>query len=137
VVTDGKAEFRNFSLNKAILAGPCWIKDLTLTLSRFRRFSYAMMGDVSKMFLQVKLAEPDRVYHRFLWTPDPNKEPEEYEFQVHCFGNAGSPSVAISVVRDYAKKNKKRFPRAAEAILNSTHVDDTLDSFRLSKRPSG
>jgi hypothetical protein len=130
VVTDGKAEFRNFSLNKAILAGPCWIKDVTLTLSRFRRYSYAMMGDVSKMFLQVQLAEKDRVYHRFLWTPDPKAEPDEYEFQVHCFGNAGSPSVAISVVRDYAKKNAKRFPRASEAILNSTHVDDTLDSFK-------
>jgi hypothetical protein len=89
-----------------------------------------MMGDVSKMFLQVKLAQQDRVFHRFLWTPDPDKEPDEYEFQVHCFGNAGSPSVAISVVRDYARKNIKRFPRAAEAMLDSTHVDDTLDSFK-------
>jgi hypothetical protein len=88
-----------------------------------------MMGDVSKMFLQISLAEKDRKYHRFLWTPDKSKEPEEYEFKVHCFGNAGSPSVAISVVRDYAKKNQKRFPRAADAILNATHVDDTLDSF--------
>jgi hypothetical protein len=129
VVTDGKAEYRNFSLNKAMLAGPSWIKDVTLTLARFRRYSYAMMGDVSKMFLQISLAEKDRKYHRFLWTPDKNKEPEEYEFKVHCFGNAGSPSVAISVVRDYAKKNQKRFPRAADAILNATHVDDTLDSF--------
>lgn len=129
VVVDGKAVYRNSSLNKSTLTGPCMIKDIMCTLSRFRLNEVAVMADVTQMFLRISLAQKDRVYHRFLWNPDPNVEPDEYQFNVHCFGNAGSPAVAISVIREHARLNKKRFPRAVETMLESTHVDDTLDSF--------
>ena len=133
LVVDGKAVYKNASLNKSTLTGPVQIRDVILTLTRFRKHSVAIIADVAQMFLRVLLDPKDRQYHRFFWHPDPEAVPDEYEFCVHCFGNAGSPAVAISVIRDHAKKNQKLYPEAAETILESTHVDDTLDSFTDSK----
>ena len=129
VVADGRAEYKGRSLNGSMLAGPCKIRDITHTLTRFRRFQYVLVADVSRMFLQVYLDPQDRVYHRFLYADSPEKEPKEYEFLVHCFGNAGSPTVAISVVQNFAKTLIDVNPRAVETVLESTHVDDTSDSF--------
>ena len=39
-----------------------------------------------------------------------------------------SPFQALFVVRHHAEENREAFPRAAEAILDSTYMDDTMDS---------
>ena len=129
VVADGRAEYKGRSLNGSMLAGPCMITDLMKPIIRFRRFPVAVTADVSRMFLQVRLEPKDRPYHRFLFTEKEGEEPEEYEFLVHCFGNAGSPTIAISVVRHFAKTKIDQCPRAVETVLESTYVDDTVDSF--------
>jgi transposase InsO family protein len=129
VVTDCKAKFNNKSLNDAVLPGPCAIPDMTLTLTRFRHKNVAVVADVARMFLQVALPPEDRRYHRFLHAFNPDEPPKEYEFLVHVFGNAGSPTVSTTVVRNYAQICKDRYPNAAEIILKNTHVDDTLASY--------
>ena len=129
VVADARAEYKGRSLNGSMLAGPCLIREVSLTLARFRRFSVAVIGDVSRMFLCVALDPKDRPYHRFLYHDDPKADPEEYEFLVHCFGNAGSPTIAIYVVQAHAQTKIDECARAVETVMESTHVDDTSDSF--------
>jgi hypothetical protein len=134
IVANCKAKFNNKSLNDAVLSGPCLIQDVSLTLTSFRESNKAFLGDLTQMFLRVWMRPEDRVYHRFLHSPTLGGPPQEMEFLVHCFGNAGSPAIAISVLRHHAEKNKQKYPLAYPLIMDSTHVDDILGSFDTTEK---
>ena len=130
-VMDGKAIcICGKSINDyCFLQGPNLMCDLAKVLLRFRQFDYAFTGDVSKMFLKILVPEEYRKYHRFLWYNDYDDSTLKYlEFLGHLFGNVGSPTCAIWTVQKLATQFKDKYPRASEAILKSTIVDDTLDS---------
>jgi Pao retrotransposon peptidase/Family of unknown function (DUF5641) len=129
VVLDCKAKFNNKSLNDAIFPGPKLLPELPEVLLRARHRDVLLMGDISEMFLQVVLAPEDRPFHRFLHQWKKDGPIVTLEFQVHCFGNAGSPAVAVWVIQDLARRFQKLYPRAAEMILKSTYMDDNIDSF--------
>ena len=102
------------------------MNDLSKVLLRFRRFEYAIQADVSMMFLQVELHPRDRKFHRFLWRE--KSRLVVYEFLRHLFGNTGSPAVAIFCIKQTARLFKSELPSAAEMVLQSSIVDDMLDS---------
>src|SRR5208282_2299042 len=122
-VCDGRAKFNNKCLNDAVLPGPKLMNSLPEVMIRFKKLPVAVMGDIKEMFLHVSLAEPARKYHRFVHREHPDDPIEEYEFMVHCFGNAGSPAVAIYTIKMAAERFKEKYPGAAACILNSTVVD--------------
>ena len=115
-------------LNKFVLSGPKLMNDVVAVLLRFRSGLVGFTGDVSKMFFRIKLREEDKPYHCLLWRNRETDAPQAYMFQVHVFGNAGSPFVAIYALRDQAQRHKADKPQAAETISRSALVDDILDS---------
>ena len=70
--------------------------NLVGVLCRFRRYSYAIICDVEKMFHQFIVRVNDRDYLGFLWWPDGDvkKEPKEYRMKIHLFGATSSPGCA-------------------------------------------
>ena len=71
----------------------------------------------------------DQPYHRFLWRHlqiDP--EPNIYEFDRVIFGVNSSPFQAQFVAQEHAKQHQSEFPLVAETILESTYMDDSIDS---------
>ena len=129
IVFDASANFQNISLNDSIFCGPKLQANLINVLVRFRMRKIGLACDVHEMFLQIEMAEEDRKYHRFLWRDvDVTKEPRIYEFNRLVFGNTASPFLAQLISRHNAEKHQKKFPRAAETILSSTFMDDSLDS---------
>jgi hypothetical protein len=130
IVFDGRAKYFNKSLNDAIYPGPNLANELVVVMLRFRHKEIAICSDISEMFLNILLDPQDRVYHRFLFRPERKGEVEQYEFQRHTFGNCGSPCVANFVIRYHAQKKGADLPLAAEALLKSTLMDDTLCSVR-------
>ncbi len=122
VVMDCKVD-----LNKHLLAGPNLLNEVPAVLLRFRSGLYTFSGDVKKMFLRIFLPEEDKPFHCFLWRT-PSGELEFLQFQVHVFGNAGSPFLALFVVKEHAKQYAEKEPKAVETIFHSTLVDDVLDS---------
>ena len=122
VVMDCKVE-----LNKYLLAGPNLLNEVPAVLLRFRSGLYTFSGDVKKMFLRIFLPPEDRPFHCFLWR-DKDGNIEVLQFQVHVFGNAGSPFLAVFVVQEHARKYKNQFPAAVDTICRSTLIDDVLDS---------
>lgn len=96
MVFDGGATFQGTSLNSELLQGPNLTSSLFGVLTRFRQEPVACMGDIQAMFYQVKVAEEDRDFLRFLWWPDGDlsKEPTGYRMTVHVFGAVSSPSCA-------------------------------------------
>ncbi len=115
------------SLNRYLLAGPSLINEVLVVLLRFRSGLFSFSGDVQQMFLRILLAPPDRPYHCFLWKGD-RREPVVFQFQVHVFGNAGSPFLAVFVVREHARGYQNKHPAAVDTLFHSTLIDDVLDS---------
>ncbi|XP_073783913.1 uncharacterized protein isoform X2 [Danio rerio] len=112
VVFDCGAAFKGTSLNDQLLQGPNLTNSLLGVLVRFRQEPIAFMADVKAMFHQVKVAEEDTDFLRFLWWPDGdiNQDSVEYRMKVHLFGAVSSPSCACYALRRTAEDNKDDFP---------------------------
>ncbi len=117
------------ALNKFLLPGPNLLNEVVGVLLRFRSGKVTVAGDIKQMFLNIRLAPEDRPYHCFLWNQNPeDSDPIVYQFQRHVFGNAGSPCVAVFVLKEHARKSQASAPAAVDTLLNSTLIDDVLDS---------
>ena len=127
-VMDAAAKHRGSCINYFLLTGPNLMQDLPTALMRFRARSVALSGDVSEMFLQVRMNPEDCAYHRvLLW----NELGDEIvlEFLRHVFGSTCSPVIAMFAARFLARPFEELYPRAIEVITNSTIMDDGMDSF--------
>ena len=129
IVFDASAKFNEVSLNDIVLQGPKLQNDLFAVLLRLRREPVALMCDIKEMYLQIKLQPEDQPYHRFLWRNlETDKEPDIFEFDHVVFGVNSSPFQAQFVAWEHAKKHQPEFPLAAVTILESTYMDDSMDS---------
>ena len=65
-VFDSAAKFKGRSLNGMMHARPKLQNDLVDIFIHFRSVPVASVGDIWEMFLQISLAEKDRLYHCIL-----------------------------------------------------------------------
>ena len=92
IIFDASAAQDGTSLNNFIYQGPKLQRDLVNVLLRFRRYPIAIVGDISEMYLQVKIKEEDQSMFRFLWHYLNEKSPvihENYVWNEHS--STGSP----------------------------------------------
>ena len=116
------------NLNKHLLAGPNLLNEVVHVLLRFRSGLYSFSGDVRQMFLRILLPPEDRPFHCFLWREGEGGPLVVFQFQVHVFGNAGSPFLAVFVVKEHARRYQQEKSVAVETLMHSTLIDDVLDS---------
>ena len=127
IVFDASAKCEGFSMNDTILPGPKLQKNLNDVLLRFRKHPVALVCDIAEMHLRIEVAPKDRPYLRFLLL-EKEKEPEEFEFNRVVFGVNSSPFQAQFVAQANAERYKDELPMAAETVLKSTYMDDSMDS---------
>ena len=121
IVFDASAQKDGISVNDLIHAGPKLPNDLFDVLIRFRRISVAVIRDISKMYLQIKLRPDDCKYLPFLLRHmDQLKERSCYKFHRLVFGLNSAPSEAQYISQKNAKENQKEFPLAMGTVLKST-----------------
>ena len=78
---------------------------------------------------QVEIEDRDRPYFRMLWRDlDSSREPEVYEFSRVVFGKNSAPMEAQFVAQENARRHQDVYPMAAETVLKSTYMDDSIDS---------
>ena len=81
------------------------------------------------MYLRIGIAHECKPIHRFLWRGiNQDRQPVTYQFDQVVFGVNSSPFQAHFVLQHHAKKFKETFPLAAETVLRSTYMDDSMDS---------
>ena len=87
IVFDASAKDRNHvSLNDAMYQGPKLQNDLFQVLMGFHSKPISLASDISEIYLQIKMHEPDRKYHHFLWRDlDQSKVSVSYEFSSLVF----------------------------------------------------
>ena len=129
IVFDCTAKCNGVSLNDMIYAGPKLQQDLFNVLVRFRRNPVGIACDIKEMYLQIEIEEKDRSHFRLLWRDlDPSREPDVFEFSRVVFGKNSAAMELQFVAQENARRNQDRYPRAAETVLKSTYMDDSIDS---------
>ena len=129
IVFDCAAKCNGISLNDMIYAGPKLQQDLFNVLVRFRRNPVGIACDIKEMYLQIEIEEQDRSHFRLLWRDlDPSREPDVFEFSRVVFGKNSAPMESQFVAQENARRNQDRYPLAAETVLKSTYMDDSIDS---------
>ena len=129
IVFDASAKPPNKkSLNGNLVFGPPLELNILAIELRFRTRKYALIGDIGKMFLQIKVREEDRDYLRFLWRdPEKSGEPEVWRWNSLIFGAADSPFQAIKTLVQEKRKqgNLSEIEQKVWDVLdNNTYVDD-------------
>lgn len=131
IVFNCSLEFQGTSLNSNLHQGPDLASSLMGVLLRFRQESVAIVGDISKMFYQVKVPRHHADYMRFFWLNSDGKS-VEYRLLVHVFGAKSSPSVA-----NYALKQCTNYTQCTETVNSAVqcnfYVDDFLKSVSSEK----
>ncbi len=92
LVFDAKAAYNKVSLNSQIEDTPNRLNDLVLTLLNLRRYPFAITGDISEMFLRIRLDPNDKRYHRFYHNG------KHYQWTRILFGNKCSPNASQKVL---------------------------------------
>lgn len=129
IVFDCSAKCDGISLNDTIHAGPKLQTELFDVLVRFRKNPVGIACDIKEMFLQIEIEEKDRPYFRILWRDyESEREPDEYEFTRVVFGKNSAPMESQLVAQENARRHQDRYPLAAETVLKSTYMDDSIDS---------
>ena len=126
IVFDSAEKVKGISRNDLLEKGPNLLNDLTGILLRFRRYKYAVAGDISKMFLQILLNPDDPVFHRFLRRKDPQYKPEIYQFKTVIFGDAPSPFLACYVIKRVLKDHNDSNVDVFNALNRNLYMDDLL-----------
>lgn len=126
VVFDGScATSTGVSLNDALLAGPTIQDDLFSLLIRFRCHLYVLTGDIEKMYLQVRIQEPDQKYLKILWRNEKG-ELSAYQFNRLVFGLKPASFLATRSIAQLAEDELSKFPEASPIIKRDLYVDDLL-----------
>ena len=112
------------SLNDLLAVGPTLQPTLEQTLLRFRTYSIAISGYISKMYREILLSPVDRPLHRFLWRRELSEPWQDYQMERVTFGVTSSPYMAIRTLMQTATDFGQSFPQAQKHIRESFYVDD-------------
>ena len=95
------------SLNQCLHIGPSFGQSILEILIRFRTYEVALIGDVEKAFLMIRVAEKDRDALRFLWFDNPylvTPQIVPYRFTRVVFGVASSPYLLNATIKHHIER---------------------------------
>ena len=116
------------SLNDVLAKGQNSMNRLVEVVIRWFMRRIGLHADVKKMYNSVKLDEEDWSYQMYLFEKnlDPNKEPEPKFIKTAIYGIKSSGNQAELGLRETARLQKEKYPRAYEIATAEVYVDDCL-----------
>ncbi|XP_055633490.1 uncharacterized protein LOC129773857 [Toxorhynchites rutilus septentrionalis] len=125
VVFNGSLKSSNgFTLNDLLMTGPVVQESLYNILLNFRLHRIALIGDIEKMYLQVRVTEEDSQLIRMLWQ-EPGRPMTEFGMRTVIFGLSCAPFLATRALKQLAVDYGDSFPLAKKGI-SDFYVDDLL-----------
>ena len=124
------SSFRNgneLSFNDILMKGPNVLTSLLDILIRWRLYPVAFVGDVSKMYHNVRTGELEGHLRRLLWRDcDQSRSPDIYCFNVVTFGDRPAGCIAVSALKATADMFSNVSKKASEIIRNDSYMDDVV-----------
>lgn len=115
-----------YSLNDVLMIGPTIQDDLFAILLKFRSFKYALTADITKMYRQVRVEDPDSYFQCILWRDSICKDIEIYKLTTVTYGTAPAAFLATRCLKQLAVEEGHKFPLGSEVLQNNFYVDDML-----------
>ena len=109
-----------------------YIKIFDLLL-RFRTQPVALIADIEKAFLMIKVKEADQEVLRFLWYDDVTKEKPElkaYNFTRVVFGVSPSPYLLNATINKHLEQFEDNLGETVDKIRSLIYVDDVIAGFQ-------
>ena len=130
VVYDASAKCRseNRSLNECLHRGPILLQNLTGILVRFRLNTIAMVADIEKALMQIRLQDDAKDVTRFFWLKDRDKLEVENNIQMYRFyrvpfGIISSPFLLAATIDHHLNNCNNDM---SEIIRKSIYVDNVI-----------
>ena len=97
------------------------MNDIYRTLTKFRSGAVALLGDISKMFWQIKINDEDQRYHGIIYKGN------TYVFTRICFGNTPSP-ISNLCMMNIAIFGRESHPTASKVLIHKRYMDGIVDA---------
>ena len=107
VVLNTSMKCDNISLNDKLLPVIDYLNSLIGVLTKFRYGKYAIMGDIEKMFLQVKVIEEYLDALHFIWRDSDQDKISDSLMLSHLFGKKDSPCINNRSLKQSVKNEAK------------------------------
>lgn len=118
-----------FSLNDCLCVGPVIQPELFDLLISWRKFEFAISGDIEKMYRMMYVNANHANYQCILWQRPGSNEIAAYRLLTVTFGTSSAPFQATRGVYEIGERIKESNPQLSDMIQTSFYVDDFLKSF--------
>ena len=118
-------KYKGLSPNDVRVKGPNTLNYMFGILLRFRVYKYALIGDIKKMYTNIRTTEAEKHMRRVLWRfTDTDKEFQTFGVDRVMFGDKPAAAVTSVAIRETATTYKDINEEAAQKIIDDTYVDD-------------
>ena len=116
-----------YSLNDLLAKGINSLNSMLEIFMRFRCWEVALHTDVRKLYNHVNLKDAHWRFHLYFWERELNvtKDPKEKVVKTIIYGVRSSGNQAECALRKCAELQKDKYPKAADAVIEDTYMDDT------------
>ncbi|XP_055326288.1 uncharacterized protein LOC129580119 [Sitodiplosis mosellana] len=115
------------SLNSQLAIGKMEQATILTLILRNRQHKIAFVGDIEKMYKQIKLHESQQHLQMVLWRENTNESVKMYKLTTVMFGLGPAPFLAIRTLKELANEVEREYPLASLALKNNFYVDDYSD----------
>lgn len=114
------------SLNDTMAMGKIKQPKILELLIRWRQYRIAVVGDIEKMYKQIRIADDQQHLLLILWRNEVTGRIEIYALTTVTFGVANAPCTAIRVLRALADEVREKYPSVSRVIEENYFVDDCM-----------
>ena len=125
IVLNSSLKYKGLSPNDVWVKGPNTLNYMFGILLRFRVHKYALIGDIKKMYTNIRTTEAEKHMRRVVWRfTDTDKEFQTFGVDRVMFGDKPAAAVTSVAIRETATIFKDINEEAAQKIIDDTYVDD-------------
>ncbi|XP_045535467.1 uncharacterized protein LOC106721755 [Papilio machaon] len=127
VVYDASAKGSNgYSLNDCMLIGPTLQPDLRHLLIKWRSYKVCIVGDIVKMYRQIKITEEHSNLQCIVWRDEQEQPLQHYKLVTVTFGTAAAPFLAVRTLVQLAEDEGHKYHTASHILKDSFYMDDLM-----------
>lgn len=117
------------SLNQCLCVGPTIQPELLEQLIQWRKFEFAVSGDIEKMYRQVWINPAQANFQSILWKRPGDESIATYRLLTVTFGTSSAPFQAVRSLYEAGERVKSIDPDIAGSIQRNFYIDDFLKSY--------
>ena len=127
VINSSFRDGNELSLNDILMKGPNVLTSLLQVLVKWRLFPVAFLGDISKMYHNVRTGNLEANLRRVLWRDcEQDRPPDVYCFEKVTFGDRPAGCIVVSALQATAEMFSYMSEKAAQVLKQDSYMDDTL-----------